>query len=277
MDEKKLKKLINDLVLLPSENEVVEFKENNFNKEDIGKRISALANSSNLYEQKNAYLVFGINDYNHDIVGTKFKPKNKKIGSELLEFWLSKHVNPKHDFRIYECQYNGKDIVIFQIPPAISQPIKFNNIAYIRIDSVTTKLSEHPEKERKIWNNINRNSFEKGIAMEGLSVANVLELLDYSKYFSLMKQTVPSDTKQFVEKMSQHGLVKKIFDDRYDITNLGAILFAKNLNDFSTVKRKKVRVVLYVGNNKVDRLKEHEFPSGYIFTSRLNDFVISSL
>ena len=60
----------------------------------------------------------------------------------------------------------------------------------------------------------------------------VLNLLDYAKYFSLTKQELPSETHQFTEKMAQHGLVKKVLGDSYDITNLGAILFAKNLNNF---------------------------------------------
>ena len=57
--------------------------------------------------------------------------------------------------------------------------------------------------------------------------------------------------------------IKKVFENNYDITNLGAILFAKNLSDFPTVKRKSVRVVLYKGNTKVDRIKEHEIMLGY--------------
>ncbi len=263
MEKNKLEELLKNLVSLPSETETVEFKENNYSKEEIGKKISALSNSVNLHEKKYAYLVFGVKDKTHEIVGTIFSPSKEKVGNDQLEFWLSQHLNPHIDFRIYEFVYDNKNVVIFEIPPAISQPIKFNNIAYIRIGSATPKLDDHPEKERKIWNNIHRNSFEKGIAKENLKVSEVLELLDYSKYFSLTKQAIPTKTEQFVEKMAQHGLVKKVFDDNYDITNLGAILFAKDLNNFSTIKRKSVRVVVYKGNTKVDRLKEQEGSLGY--------------
>jgi len=87
--------------------------------------------------------------------------------------------------------------------------------------------------------------------------------LDYAKYFSLTKQELPTETRQFVEKMAQHGLVKKVFDNSYDITNLGAILFAKNLEDFPTIKRKSVRVVQYKGNTRVNRIKEQKDALGY--------------
>ncbi len=278
MEQEQLEKLIKNLVSLPNETETVEFKENKFNEDDIGKRISALSNSANLHDKKNAFLVFGIQDNTHNIVGTSFSPGNEKIGNDQLEFWLSRKINPRVDFRIHELNYEAKKIVLFEIPPAINQPIKFNNIAYIRVGSTTPKLIDYPDKERKIWNNINRKSFEKGIAKENVSVSEVLNLLDYAKYFSLTKQELPSETHQFTERMAQHGLVKKVFDNNYDITNLGAILFAKSLKDFPTVKRKSVRVVLYKGNTRVNRLKEQEGNFGYAISfENLLDYVNDKL
>lgn len=278
MDKEQLEKLLKNLIALPRETETVEFKENKFSEKDIGKRISALSNSANLHDKKNAFLVFGIQDNTHNIVGTNFLPSKEKIGNEQLEFWLSKMISPRVDFRIYEFNFGDKNIVIFEIPPAINQPVKFNNIAYIRVGSTTPELNDYPEKERKIWNNINRKSFEKGIAKESVSVSEILNLLDYAKYFSLTKQELPSETNLFTEKMAQHGLVKKVFDNCYDITNLGAILLAKNLQDFSTVKRKSVRVVLYKGNTKVNRLKEQEISLGYAISfENLLDYVNDKL
>ena len=278
MDQEYFEKLIKDLSILPNETETVEFKENKFDAENVGERISALSNSANLHDAKYGYLVFGIKDITHDIVGTQFSPNMEKIGNEELEFWLSKRLDPKIDFRIYEKLYSGKKIVLFVIPPAISHPVKFNNIAYIRVGSTTPKLTDYPDKESKIWNNINRKSFEKGIAKEHLTISEVLRLLDYAKYFSLTKQELPTETNQFVEKMAQHGLVKKVFDNSYDITNIGAILFAKDLKDFPTVKRKSVRVILYKGNTKVNRLKEQEGSLGYAISfESLLDYVNDKL
>ncbi|MBP6888271.1 MAG: putative DNA binding domain-containing protein [Candidatus Pacebacteria bacterium] len=263
MKQEELKELLESLCSLTDETEVVEFKENNSNKDEIGKRISAISNSANLLEKKKGYLVFGVRDKTHEIVGTSFTASKEKVGTDQLEFWLSRQLDPSIDFRIYEFVYDSKNIVIFEVPPALNMPTKFTNIPYVRIGQATPKLSEYPEKEAKIWNNINRKNFEKGIAKENCTVGEVLNLLDYSKYFSLTKQEIPSETKKFTEQMAQHGLVKKVFDDKYDITNLGAILFAKNLNDFPSIHRKSVRVVQYSGNSRAVRIKEQEGILGY--------------
>ena len=140
----------------------------------------------------------------------------------------------------------GNQIVIFEIPPAFSKPIAFNNIEYIRIGSNTTKLQDFTEKERRIWNNIQNKNFEKNIAKENLTSNEVLELLDYSKYFDLTHQTLPSETSKFVERMEHHHLVRRVFENHYDITNLGAILFARQLDTFPSIKRKSIRVIIYL-------------------------------
>lgn len=263
MSDQELHQLIENLISLESETEVVEFKENNFSKDEIGKRISALSNSANLFEAKKAYLIFGIEDKTHKIVGTKFNPKQEKVGTDQLEFWINQRIFPRIDFRIHQTIFKNKNIIIFEIPPAIDQPVKFISESYIRIGSATPPLKDHVEKERKIWNNINRYSFEKNIAKENLTLTQILESLDYAKYFSLTKQELPTETVKFVEKMTQHNLVTKNFENSYDITNLGAILFAKDLKNFPTIKRKSVRVIIYEGNSKVNRLKEQENYLGY--------------
>ncbi len=270
MDQEQLQKIIKNLIT-EGETETVEFKENNFNKEEIGKRISALANSANLLDKKKAYLIFGISD-ECKIVGTKFNPKIEKLGNELLESWLNKMLTPRTDFYIYESIFDEKNIVLFEISPAITQPIKFKNIAYIRINSTTPKLQDYPEKERKIWQNIDKKSFGKGIAKESLAVSDVLESLDYAKFFSLTKQKLPTETVKFVEKMAEYNLVKKNFDNDFDVTNLGAILFAKDLSQFSILKRKAVRVVIYKGDSRINILKNQEGNLGYavIFENLIN-------
>ena len=45
--------------------------------------------------------------------------------------------------------------------------------------------------------------------------------------------------------------------------NLGAILFAKRLETFHTLRRKAVRVIQYHGTNRTETLREHEGTRGY--------------
>jgi ATP-dependent DNA helicase RecG len=49
--------LVHELCKLPTETEWVEFKHNNDNHEEIGKYLSALANSAALHGKVSAYLV----------------------------------------------------------------------------------------------------------------------------------------------------------------------------------------------------------------------------
>jgi predicted HTH transcriptional regulator len=160
MEQQDFEKLIRDLVALPAETECIEFKVNNFSPVEIGKRISALSNAANLYDEKMAYLVFGIEDETHNIVGTMYSPSIVKENGQVVQFWLAQRLDPKVDYRIHELTIDGKRIVLFVIPPALNKPTQFDGVSYIRIGSATPKLSEHYEKESKIWANINKRSLK---------------------------------------------------------------------------------------------------------------------
>jgi len=61
-------------------------------------------------------------------------------------------------------------------------------------------------------------------------------------------------------------------------TNLGAILFAKDFKDFPTIKRKKVRVILYKGNSRAERTKEQEGMFGHAISfENLLDYINDKL
>ena len=263
MKQEEGKKLIEELISLPQETETVEFKQNNSDPDRIGECISALANSANLEEARCAYLVFGIQDKEHRIIGTKVQPKEQKVGNTNLEIYLQQNLNPKSDFHIDEIEYDNCKVVIFSIPPAITKPVTFRGEGYIRIGNSTTKLKDHEEKERRIWVNTDRRNFERGVAKKNLSPGEILKLLEYDVFFTLTKETMPSQTDSFVEKMKQYGLVEKTSHGKYDVLNIGALLFAKNLGDFQSVKRKSVRVIVYSGNTRDKREREEEYTSGY--------------
>ncbi|HEY6438111.1 MAG TPA: ATP-binding protein, partial [Ignavibacteriaceae bacterium] len=91
-----------EIISLPKENEWVEFKVNDSESYEIGEYISALTNSACLHNREFGYLIFGIKNTTHEIVGTNFNPKAKKVGNEELENWLATQLNPRIDFKIYE-------------------------------------------------------------------------------------------------------------------------------------------------------------------------------
>src|SRR5690625_7648607 len=98
--------LLKELCSLPKETEWVEFKRN-ADVEAIGEYISALSNSAALIGKQNAYMVFGIDDDTHKIVGTKFKPSLQKHKQQEVENWLLQKLQPKIHFRFYEFMAGG--------------------------------------------------------------------------------------------------------------------------------------------------------------------------
>lgn len=263
MNTEYLFSLLKELVELPHETEWVEFKVNNADPEDIGQYLSAISNSACLEEKKTGYIIWGIEDATHKIVGTSFKPKLKKIGEEELENWLLKQLGPRIDFKICEFQYEGKDIVLFEIPCATYIPVKFKSIEYIRVGSYKKKLIEYPEKARKLWSIFSSQPFEKGIALENIKKQDIPEYLDYPKYFELTGLKLPTDLSGILQRLEAEKLIIKKPGGLYDITNLGGVLFAKNLSVFERLSRKAVRVIIYEGKNRIKTLREMQGQRGY--------------
>ncbi|MDO8804741.1 MAG: putative DNA binding domain-containing protein [Elusimicrobiota bacterium] len=169
MTEKEIIDRLPELLSLPKETEWVEFKHNNYLPSDIGEYISALANSACLHKKDKAFLVFGVEDGTHKIVGTRFNPKTEKVGNEELENWLTHLLNPRIDFKIFILIFKGKSVVVFSIDPATNRPVRFSGISYVRIGSYKKKLSEHPEKEKKIWRNKPANDWSVAVC-EGATI-----------------------------------------------------------------------------------------------------------
>jgi len=261
MTENNLRELLNDLIKSPIENECLEFKLNFHSAEEIGERISALSNGACIQNQSNGYLVFGVEDSTHNIVGTSFKAKTFKKGNENLEHWLATRLNPRIDFTVYEFDYDcNRHISIFVIPATEARPVEFLHQTYIRVGSVTRKLNEFPEKQAKIWRK-SSTPFEKEIAKDNLTAQEIINLLSTETYFDLMKLPYPTTQQSVIEKFLEEGLVVK--PKIYAVTKLGALLFAKNLRDFEGLERKSVRVIVYKGKNKTETIRQQTGAKGY--------------
>ena len=255
--------LIKELAALPQEVEWVEFKENNADPAEIGEYLSALANSAAVFGKSQGYLVWGVHDVTHELVGTTFRPRNDKVKGQELENWLVVQLFPQIHFQIHETTHGGKHFVIFEIPAATHTPVRFKDSEYIRVGSYKKKLKDHPEVERKLWSLFTKTSFEEGVALADMSADRVLELLDFPNYFRLMNLPLPDNDSTILERLVKETLTVKISDDRFHITNIGAILFARNLSEFGRLSRKALRVIIYNGDNRVETLKEQSGGKGY--------------
>ncbi|MCK5438176.1 MAG: putative DNA binding domain-containing protein, partial [Desulfobulbaceae bacterium] len=255
--------ILQELRKLQPETGWVEFKHNNDNPEEIGEYLSALANSAALFGKVNAYMIWGIDDQTHDILGTDFRPAFCKIGNEELENWLLHMLSPKINFRFYELTVDEQPIVLLEIGAAFRHPVQFKNTEFIRIGSYKKKLKDHPEKERELWRVFDQVPFEREIAAENMSSEEVLRLLDYPAYFDLLDLPLPESRDGILSMLQADEMIEPGRSGKWNISNLGAILFAKKLADFRGLKRKAVRVVVYKGENRVETLREQEGARGY--------------
>lgn len=152
MNTPELVALLDRLRAESRESEWLEFKADRYDPQALGEYLSALANAACLLGKPRAYLVFGIADGNHAVVGTTFDPAAEKgKGNQLLPLWLSCGRQPNTGVEIHIFEYQGKRVTMFEVHPAHDQPVKFYGTAYIRDGSSKTELEKYPDKVRQIW------------------------------------------------------------------------------------------------------------------------------
>lgn len=243
--------LIDELRSQPVETPWLEFKSNLSDETKIGKLISALSNSARLEGKEQAFLVWGIEDGTHDVIGTVFDPFSKQIGNQVFELWLRQRLSPAPALNFRSVAHPDGNVVLLEIPAPTMAPTSFESVPYIRVGSATPKLSDDPGRYQALIEKMRPYTWEQGIAASYLSSDDVLRLLDYPSYFLLTRQQLPTNRDHILEKLAGDRLIQKDVGGRWNVTNLGAILFAIDLREFgSSLERKAVRFVRYDG---VDR------------------------
>lgn len=255
--------LVVELASLPNETEWVEFKENIDDPQLIGEYISALSNAAAMAGQVYGYLLWGVRDSDHAIVGTTFRPSQSKIGNEEIENWLLRMVNPKINFEFFSVEVKNHDVVVLRIERAYGHPVRFQETEFIRIGTYKKKLKDFPQKERELWRLFDRTPFERLIALENIRGEEVLQLLDYPSYFDMIDRPLPGTPDGILSALATEKFIERSVSGEWNISNLGAILFAKNLSRFQNLARKAARVIQYSGVGRIETLKEQSGNRGY--------------
>ena len=123
-------------------------------------------------------------------------------------------------------------------------------------------LKDYPEKERKLWQRPS-SEFEQEFTLQSVKAADVVALLDTQAIFDLLlKIPYPTTQEGVIEKLLAEKFIQQS-NGHYHITNLGALLFAKDLNKFDNLSRKAIRVVKYKGKGKFETEKDQLGRLGY--------------
>ncbi|HQL50104.1 MAG TPA: ATP-binding protein [Kiritimatiellia bacterium] len=258
-----LEGIVRELRALPTETEWAEFKANNTEPQMIGERISAISNMAALRGKICGYLLWGISNHDHALVGTSFEPNKAKTGNEDLQLWLSRMLTPRLYFKFHEGMIENKHIVLLEIPRAHNTPTQFSGVEYIRVGSCQQKLKDNPEIERELWRVLDSTPFEKRLALHRADADRALDLLDYPAYFSLLSLPLPENKSGILKVFADDGLLAAQPSGKFAITNLGAILFARDLNQFESLDRKVIRLIRYKGVDRLETLREYPGRKGY--------------
>ena len=243
--------LVDELTSQTAEAPWLEFKRDNSDPALVGKLVSALSNAARLEGRESAFLVWGVEDGAREIVGTSFKPFTKKVGNQGLHLWLQQKLKPAPVLEFKEVNHPLGRVVLLEISAPTMAPVTFNDIPYDRLGSATPKLTDNPQRYQRLIERIRPYSWETGAGAGYVSGKEALGMLDYAAYFALTGQRQPEEPGGILEKLRADRLIERDVGEKWNITNLGAILFAVDLSMFTGgLARKGVRFTRYDG---VDR------------------------
>ena len=264
MTDSRLLALIDDL-REAGEAATVEFKKDNTDVRVVGRLVSAISNTARVQDVQFGYVVWGIRDGDGAVVGTGFEPSAAVRQRQPYEFWLAQRLNPSIAFAFKEASLDKRRIVLLEIPAATVAPVEFDGTAYIRIGSATPPLSDYPDRQRAIWANLRPYAWERAVARQFVAGDDVVELLDAASYFERIDRPAPASRDLLLADLAKERLIARDVGDRWNILNLGAILFARDLRSFdSSLSRKSLRFVAYEGDDRTSTvIHRSEFRKGY--------------
>lgn len=257
------KELISILRSYKNEEGWFEFKVGNTNPEVIGVNVSSLGNTASLSGHPFGYMVWGVSDDTHEIVGTSFSPSSTKVGNQELVAWLSVKTSPRVDVNFKELFIEDKKVVLMQVPAAVSSPIRFDKEEYVRIGSNNHRLSDYPDIERRLWQHFDKLSPERRVVLDGLALSAIPEYLALDAYFIIQGLPIPSTIEVQISNFKAEGFILKNDDGSFSITALGALLFARNLRMFHMLASKALRVIRYKAKSRVEAINDITFTEGY--------------
>lgn len=242
-----LKKIVQSLLSNVSEEEWYEFKENWYDAVGIGEYISSLSNAAAMCGEECAYLIWGVNNATHEVMGTTFNC-HMDVKNEPLQHFLARQVTPDVGFGFAEITMKGKRVVVLTIPAARQVPTSFNGTRYLRIGSSKVNLNKYPERESQLFD-ILRNGFptiENTQAYTQELTFRKLFLYYEDKGITLNKKTFKKNLRLLCK------------DGSYN-------LLAQLLSDNSQIP---IRVSIFKGTNKASKLYSvREFGNNCILIS----------
>jgi ATP-dependent DNA helicase RecG len=259
---------LEDWLKAPAETERLEFKEakQQFDTNKLLEYCVALGNEGG------GYLVLGVTDTPpRRVVGSQ------AFGSVIALNKIKARIVEKLKFRVdaTELQHPDGRVLVFEVPSRpVGQALELDGTYLMRVGEGLASMTSDVLK--KIFAEDQQDWFCQP-ARSDASPDDVIALLDTQTYFELLKIPYPTSRDPVLERLQSQNLIKPTAQG-WTITNLAAILLAKQLDAFSpTLARKAARVVIYEGINKLKTRNETTGIRGYaVGFNGLVDFVHSA-
>lgn len=256
---------LDELLSMKYETETVEFKEakETFAFDDLGKYFSALSNEANLHNEKYGWLVFGVEDKKHNIVGTNYRNDTKSMNA--LKEEMGKQTTGNLTFvEIYTCLRKAKNnaekrVLVFQIPAApCGMPIAFKRIYYGRDGEALVGLSI--EKIERIRTQNKQEDWSAGIVEE--ATIDDLDERALKLARELFKKRNPSKSDEVDTWDDPTFLNKAKITQKGKITRTALLLLGKNECEYMLAPADpKIRWILRDSNGE----KKTHFIAGIPF------------
>ncbi|MBF0107246.1 MAG: putative DNA binding domain-containing protein [Deltaproteobacteria bacterium] len=143
LTDKELKLKFDELQNLSTETEWVEFKpKSGIDLHNLGRYFSALSNEARLHNKECGWIVFGVDDKTHQIVGTNYKDTPESLDKLKLEI-TQDTTNGIGFLAVYEVFESNKRVLMFAVPSApYGMPIAWKNKFYGRDGSSLGDLKQ---------------------------------------------------------------------------------------------------------------------------------------
>ncbi|MBY0579811.1 MAG: putative DNA binding domain-containing protein [Burkholderiales bacterium] len=155
-------------------------------------------------------------------------------------------------------------LLFVHIPEQRNKPVhrrgKSIEEAWIRSGGTTRKASR--QEIGGLMLNSQAPRWEELRASNLLVGADLIALLDLAVIANLLQRPLPDEESEILRWLAEERMIAAD-GIRYYITNFGAIAAARNLDQFDTLRRKRIRVIRYRGKNKVDTIDEMMGQKGY--------------
>ncbi len=233
-----------------SEHQNLEFKEakNQFDNRKLYKYCVALANEGG------GFLLLGVEDkLPRRVVGTSAFNDPIDMAAKMFQA-LGFRVD------IEEVMHPHGRVVVFTIPARPrGTAFQFEGAYLMRAGEELVPMSE--DRLRTIFAE-GQPDWLSGVALAGCDDDQVVQLLDTQSYFDLLHLPYPANRSGVLERFKAERFIERD-GGKWAIANLGAILFAKKLDQFDRLARKAPRVITYEGKNKLQTKSDKPGTKGY--------------